>query len=220
MTRVLVVEDHTLVRDALVRLLTDGGFEVRGVADANSARTAAATFRPHVALVDIGLPDGDGITLVADLRRLSPDTRPVMLTMYTDPATVGRAISAGAAGYLSKDVPAEEVLAAVEAVLAGKRVLGGVRAPAEGRRPPSPATRDRPELAPRQIQILQLLADGLTAAEVAERLALSPKTIRNLLSDAYRRLGVADRTEAVVEALRLGLIALRTGGEQDGTAVP
>lgn len=210
-TRVLLADDHRLVREGLRRTLTDAGLEVVGqAADGAEALTLAAELRPDVVLLDVSMPVMDGIAVARRLRSRAPDSRVLVLTMHAEESLVRRARSAGAAGYLLKDASSDEVVAAVERAAAGFDFVDagfpaeGAPVPHEGDGGSDPA----PELTPRETQILQMLADGCSPDEVAERLSISPKTVRNHLSNAYGTLDVSSRSQAIVTALRWGLIEL------------
>lgn len=215
MTRVLLVDDHRLIREGLRRALEDAGFEVVGEAsDGAEGVELAQVHRPDVVLMDVSMPVLDGITATRRMRTRSPHAKVVILTMHADAELVERARSAGAAGYLVKDASSSEVVAAVRRAASGGQVMSSSAIDAasgdvpDGDGEREPAVGDVPELTPRELQILQLLADGATPAEVAERLFISPKTVRNHLTKVYDKLAVGSRSAAIVEALKLGLIDL------------
>ena len=210
--RVLLVDDHRLVREGLRRTLEDAGFEVVGEAE-NGADGVdlAEQLRPHVVLMDVSMPVVDGITATRRLRSRAPDAHVVVLTMHADSDLVEKARSAGASGYILKDASGDEVVTAVRRAIDGQRTIspgiaraaapvapGGADDPAEG----------APALTEREVQILQMLADGCTPAEVAERLFISPKTVRNHLTKVYDKLGVNSRSAAIVVGLQHHLIEL------------
>lgn len=212
MTRVVIVDDHRLVREGLSRTLVDAGFEVVGQAE-NGAEglDVAERTRPHVVLMDVSMPVLDGITAAKRMRTRAPDARVVILTMHADADLVDRARTAGATGYLLKDASSDEVVAAVRAAADGRQVISSGLAEAVTAPEPSTETElvgEVPELTARELQILQMLADGCSPAEVAERLFISPKTVRNHLTNVYDKLGVGSRSQAIVVALRHGLIDL------------
>lgn len=213
MTKVLLVDDHRLVREGLRRTLEEAGHEVVGEAsDGVEGIELAQELRPHVVLMDVSMPVLDGLTATRRLRSRAPDAKVVVLTMHADSELVERARAAGAAGYLVKDASGEEVVAAVERAARGGHVLG-IGAGGAPTEPPAvePERVDgAPELTPRELQILQILADGVSPQEVAERLYISPKTVRNHLTKVYDKLGVNSRSQAIVEALRHGMIDLPT----------
>lgn len=213
MTRVLLVDDHRLVREGLRRTLEEAGFDVVGEAqDGAEGIDKAAQLRPHVILMDVSMPVLDGITATRRLRTRVPDSRVVVLTMHADSQLVERARAAGAAGYLIKDASSDEVVEAVRRAAKGQQIISAGLAPPPSH-PEQDADRDgsaeaAPDLTPREIQILQMLADGATPQETAERLFISPKTVRNHLTKVYDKLGVNSRSQAIVEALKYGMIDL------------
>lgn len=209
--RVLLVDDHRLVREGLRRTLEDAGLEVVGEADNGAdGLDLAEKLRPHVVLMDVSMPQVDGITATRRMRSRVPDARVVVLTMHADSDLVDQARSAGAAGYLLKDASGQEVVTAVERAIAGQRTvsagIGGpdLTMPLEDEVPGE----GLPSLTDRERQILQMLADNCTPAEVAERLFISPKTVRNHLTKVYDKLGVGSRSAAIVVGLQHGLIEL------------
>ena len=208
--RILLVDDHRLVREGLRRTLEEAGFDVVGEAeDGARALEMAERLRPHVVLMDVSMPVVDGITATRRLRSQAPDARVVVLTMHADTDLVDRARSAGAAGYLLKDASGDEVVDAVQRALAGQRTISsGIGSAAPSGLPEEEVDADTPSLTDREVQILQMLADGCTPAEVAERLFISPKTVRNHLTKVYDRLGVNSRSAAIVVALQHHLIDL------------
>jgi two-component system, NarL family, response regulator DegU len=209
--RILLVDDHRLVREGLRRTLEDAGFTVVGEAE-NGAEglEMAEQLRPHVVVMDVSMPVVDGITATRRMRSRVPDARVVVLTMHADSDLLEQARSAGAAGYLLKDASGTEVVDAVQRALDGQRTISsGVGMAAETVMPVDMVEdTDAPHLTDRERQILQMLADGCTPAEVAERLFISPKTVRNHLTKVYDRLGVSSRSQAIVVALQHGLIEL------------
>lgn len=214
MPRVLIVDDHRLVREGLRRTLEDAGYEVVGeAADGAEGIAMAEELRPHVVLMDVSMPVLDGITATRRMRSRAPDAHVLVLTMHADEELIADARSAGAGGYLLKDASSEEVVAAVRAVLDGRNVISsGIAEPRAEPLLPGDGEEDgdgeAPELTPRELQILQMLADGCSPSDVAERLVISPKTVRNHLTNVYDKLDVGSRSQAIVVALKYGLIEL------------
>lgn len=214
--RVLLADDHRLVREGLRRTLAEAGLEVVGEAqDGDEAQQLAVRLLPDVVLMDITMPGPDGITVTRRLSRRTPETRVVILTMHEDRDLLERADAAGAVGYLVKDAAGTEVVEAVRRAHEGGRgaspSLGGASAGALGWRAAGTGTKDPepgPVLSDRERQILQLLADGKRPNEVADHLVISPKTVRNHLVNIYAKLEVNDRAQAIVVGLRHGLIEL------------
>lgn len=210
MTRVLLVDDHPLFRDALRVLLETGGFDVIGEAGDLGEAVDALASDPELVIMDIGLPGTDGIEATRRILELRPSVRVLVMTMFDEDAAVARALEAGATGYVLKAAPPDEVLRAVSTVVDGAFVVGPPladrvrRMASGGARSGSAYASDFPELTDRERQILVLVADGLTNAAIAERLGLSGKTVANYVSSILSRLGVADRRGliALVDARR------------------
>jgi DNA-binding NarL/FixJ family response regulator len=206
MIAVLLVDDHPIVLSGLAALVqSDDGLELlataRSVAEASATSTA-----PDVALVDLDLPDGDGISLGASLKARWPAVRVVVLTMHADDRAVMRSLGAGLDGYLLKDADPEDILAAIHTVAGGTMVLGrGATAAVVAAAAVAPPTDGLARLDAREREILELLVQGLTTAQVASRLFLAPKTIRNRISDLVGKLGVASREDAIEFAKAAGI---------------
>ena len=198
MIRVMVVDDHPIVLAGLTALVqSDQDLEL--VATARSAAEATAVpEEPDVALLDVHLPDGDGITLGGRLKQRWPRLRVVVFTMHADEQFVIRSLGSGLDGYLLKDSDPDDVLAAIHSAARGSLVIGRgaqnavVAAAAAAPQPGALAALDS-----RDLEILELLAQGLPTSQVAARLFLAPKTIRNRISEMLGKLGVATREEAI-----------------------
>ena len=200
--RVLLVDDHPVVRDGLRAVLEGAGFVVAGEAeDGKRALAVYPSAKPDVVLMDLRMPVMDGVTATTRLRELDPAARVLVLTTYDRDGDIARAMAAGAAGYLLKDAPREDLHKAVRAAARGEVVLA-----------PAVAARvwrgEGEELSPREREVLRLVAKGCTNREVGERLHVSPATVKTHLLNVYAKLGVDDRTAAVVTALERGLIDL------------
>ena len=198
MTRVMLVDDHPIVLSGLSALVeSEDGLEL--VAAARSAAEAhAVTTEPDVAVIDLELPDGDGIELGGTLKRTWPELRVVVLTMHADDHAVIRSIGAGLDGYLLKDSDPEDVLAAIHTAARGALVLGrGASEAVVAAAASAPRTDALAALDARDLEILDLLVQGLPTSQVAARLFLAPKTVRNRVSDMLTKLGVASRDEAI-----------------------
>ncbi len=210
--KVVVADDHTLVRQSLVKLVNaEEGFRV--VADLEGGEQVADVARRHEAdlvLLDVNMPDVDGIQVAEQLRKQAPDVRILFLTMHDDDATIRRAVSLGADGYVPKSASTEELLQALQTVGQGGTYLSPAIArrvmDMAGGRGTSPAA----QLTDRELQILQLMATGARPQEMAEELYLSVKTIKNHLTNVYAKLGVSTAAQAVAEAYRRGLVSHRT----------
>ncbi|MCF3184980.1 response regulator transcription factor [Streptomyces polychromogenes] len=197
--RVLLAEDQGMMRGALALLL---GLEedievVAQVAAGDEIVPAALEARPDVALLDIELPGRSGLDAAADLRTALPGCRVLILTTFGRPGYLRRAMEAGAAGFLVKDGPVEELAAAVRRVLAGETVIDPSLAAAALSAGPNPLT-------PREADVLNAAVDGATVADIAARVHLSESTVRNYLSAAIGKTGTRNRMEAVRAARRQG----------------
>jgi DNA-binding NarL/FixJ family response regulator len=208
--RVLVADDHPVVRQGLCALLESlDEFEV--VAVASTGREAvreAVIHRPDVALLDLQMPDLDGFAAIRELTTAAPDVAVCVLTMFDDDDSLFTAMQAGARGYLLKGAEQEDIARAVQAVARGEvlfapgvagRVLGRLSGPLEGRTSPFP------QLTPRELEILDLVATGRPTADIAQRLGLSVKTVGNNVSSILAKLGLTDRAQAAVVARDAGL---------------
>ncbi|WP_435881098.1 response regulator [Streptosporangium subroseum] len=215
--RVVIADDQALVRSGFGMILTADGIEVAAEA-ANGAQAVAAVQRtaPDVVLMDIRMPEMDGIE--ATRRIVAADTRGtrvLILTTYDLDQYVYAALTAGASGFLLKDVTPEQLVAAVRVVRAGNALL----APAITRRlverftrPDEAIHRDLSDLTPRELEVLRLMATGLSNAELAERLVLSPATVKTHVARILGKLDLRDRVQAVVLAYEVGLVTPRSAG--------
>jgi DNA-binding NarL/FixJ family response regulator len=215
--RVLVVDDQQLVREGIASLLgIQPGITVVGTAaDGKAAVNAAVELAPHVVLMDVRMPEMDGVEATAILHRRAPEIRVVMLTTFDDEEYVLQALRAGASGYLLKDLPAADLAQAVRLANAGvtqldSSVTASLAAALArgGARPVAPPPAPRPDdvLTAREIDILRLVATGSTNREIAGRLFLSEGTVKNHISRILGRLGLRDRTQAAVYAHDHGLL--------------
>jgi two-component system response regulator DesR len=197
--RVLLAEDQRMLRGALALLLgMEADMEVVAQVGAGDLIVdAALAHRPDVALLDIELPGMSGLDAAAELRERVPDCRVLILTTFGRPGYLRRAMEAGAAGFLVKDGPVEELAAAIRKVLAGETVVDPALAAAALGAGPNPLTA-------RECDVLKASVDGATVADIAARLHLSESTIRNHLSSAIGKTGTRNRMEAVREARRQG----------------
>ncbi len=212
-TRLLLVDDHRMLRDGLRRSLEEHGFEVVGEADDGQAGVEmAVALHPDVVLMDVSMPVLDGVEATRQLRLVAPASQVVMLTMHGDGDVMARAIQAGAVGYLVKDCSTEDVVAAIHLAASGESILSSELASSMLVEAKREATgRDRgagPVISAREEEVLQLIADGLSLPEVAAQLFISSKTVKNHLASIYAKLDARDRTQAVLRAVRMGIIRL------------
>jgi DNA-binding NarL/FixJ family response regulator len=202
MIRVIVAEDHSVVRSGLLQLLAGvDDIEVVGAAAGGSEAIAlAAEHAPDVVLMDLEMPDLDGIEATRNIRAANPDVNVVVLTAFSDRQRILGAIDAGAVGYLLKDAEPEELIRGLEAAARGESPLAPQAAQAlvSARA----AQQTEPELTPREREVLALLADGLPNKLIARRLDISEKTVKAHLTSIFQRIGVTDRTQAALWAQR------------------
>ncbi len=196
--KVLLVDDHPLVREGLrARLSGVAGIEVVGEAgDAAQAFEQVDRLRPDLVLMDVGMKQVNGIELTTRLRERHPTLRVLMLSMYDNPEYVHRALAAGARGYVLKEAPSEEIVAAILAVAQGRNFLGSGLAATAGRPDES-----RPLLSARETEILRCLADGLASRQIAETLGMSVRTVETHRHNIRRKLGLAGQAELIKYAV-------------------
>ncbi|MFG2309733.1 response regulator [Streptomyces sp. NPDC048566] len=197
--RVLLAEDQGMMRGALALLLgMEADIEVVAqVSSGDAIVDAALTTRPDVALLDIELPGMSGLDAAAALREQAPDCRVLILTTFGRPGYLRRAMEAGAAGFLVKDGPVEDLAQAIRRVLTGETVIDPALAAAALSAGPNPLT-------PRECDVLKASADGATVADIAARVHLSESTVRNYLSSAIGKTHTRNRAEALREARQQG----------------
>ena len=212
-TRILIVDDHTLFRDGLRALVTAvADAEVVGeAASGEAAVEQAALLQPDVILMDIKMPGLNGIEATSRILRATPHIGVIVMPMLEDDASVFTAMQAGARGYVLKGADKVEMLRAVRAVASGEALFSPMIAVrlmnyfrnlgAASTAPPETF----PELTAREREVLELIAQGRNNAEIAARLVLSPKTVRNHITNIFSKLQVADRAQAIVRAREAGL---------------
>ena len=212
MTRLLLADDHRMLRDSLRRSMEENGFDVVGeAADGAEAVQLAQSLQPDVVLMDVSMPNLDGVEATRQISRLVPDAQVVMLTMHADGEVMARAIQAGAIGYLVKDCAITDVVSAVRLAAGGESVLSpdlAVSMLADVKKIPIDPGNGHAPVSAREEQVLQLVADGLSLPEVAAELFISVKTVKNHLASIYAKLDARDRTQAVLRAVRMGIIRL------------
>jgi NarL family two-component system response regulator LiaR len=206
--RVLLVDDHQVVRQGLRAFLQlQPDVEVVGeAAGGKSAVEAAVAGRPDVVLMDLVMPEGDGVTAIRALAEAAPGARVVVLSSFADDEHVFAAMQAGAAGYLLKDVDPDALAEAVREVHRGRPVLHPDVAARLMRRVADPASPATEPLTPREREVLRLVVEGFANKQIARRLLITEKTVKTHVSSILQKLGVADRTAAAVLAIRQGLV--------------
>ncbi len=210
--RLVIADDHRMLREGLRRSMTDEGFVVAGEAS-NGEEAVALCERlvPDVALFDITMPVVDGVEAIRRVRRTLPDLPILVLSMHTADSVVAGALRAGATGYLVKDCSIEEIASSVRLAAAGETLLSPAVAAsmlAEVHKleaEPGPAAG---AVSPREVEVLQLVADGCSTPEIAAALYISQKTVKNHLASIYAKLDARDRTQAVLRAVRMGIVQL------------
>ncbi|WP_031406986.1 response regulator [Geobacillus vulcani] len=222
-TRIAIIDDHQLFREGIKRILEfEGDFEVVAEgSDGSEALSIVETYRPDLVLMDINMPDINGVEATKQLIEAYPDTKVVVLSIHDDENYVMRALQTGATGYLLKEMDADTLIEAVRIVAEGGSYLhpkvthnlireyrrlatekGGAVVKQEVRRPLHLLTR-------RECEVLQLLADGKSNRAIGEALYISEKTVKNHVSSILQKLNVNDRTQAVVVAIKNGWVEVR-----------
>jgi DNA-binding NarL/FixJ family response regulator len=210
--RVLIVDDQTLFRVGLARILdADPRVEVVGLAvDGVDAINQCAALKPDVVLMDLKMPNSDGVEATQNIVAKYPGTKVLVLTTFDADSYVLQALRAGASGYVLKDSTADAVVSSIVAVLAGERVMAS--AVANRVLDMLTGTKTAKEfydgLTSREMEILKLLATGMANKQIAYQLRISDKTVRNHVSNMYEKLHIYDRAQAVLYAVRKGLVEL------------
>jgi len=210
--KILIADDHPYVREGLLSMLKrERDFTVVGeVENGVEAVSKAKELSPDVILMDLRMPEMDGVEAMNRIKEIKPDTKFVILTTYSDDDYIFRGIEAGARAYLLKDAPREELFKAIRAVHRGESLIQPVvaskvldRLSELSRRSPSSE-----ELSGRELEVLQLMAKGAANKEIGAALHISQSTVKTHISSIFQKMGVNDRTSAVTEALRKGIINL------------
>ena len=202
---VILVDDHTMLRQGLRRALESEGIKVVAeAADGAEAIRLALEHKPDVVLMDVSMPGMDGVEAARRLVEADGRQRVVMLTMHIDRDVIDRAIRAGAVGYLTKDSSISEVILAIQLAANGDRPMSPRLAAAML----DEARREDALISVREEEVLQLVADGFGTNEIAERLYISGKTVKNHLASIYEKLNARDRTQAVLMAVKMGIVKL------------
>ncbi|MFN8530542.1 MAG: response regulator transcription factor [Anaerolineae bacterium] len=215
MISAVIVDDHGIVRQGLRALLTRPGIEVVGEAESgNEAIRLAEALHPDVMLLDIRMKDGDGLQSLPHIKAASPHTSVIILTTYANPAYLARAISGGAAGYLSKETDPDQIVRAVRAAAAGDDLIDRVllqaalahtleSAPTDAE---TPADAMIEPLSERECDVLRLMVQGFPNSAIAETLTISLPTVKTHVQHILQKLHVSDRTQAALLAMRLKLV--------------
>ena len=201
---VLVVDDHALVRTGVVNIIAHES-DLRVVAEASNGAEAVDAYskhRPDVTLLDLRMPVMEGAEAVRRIREIDPNAKVIVLTTYDTDEDITRALKAGAKAYVLKDITADDLIACIHDVLAGKTYLA-----------PSAAAKlaegvARVQVTPRELSTLRLMADGKTNKEIANVLGISERTVKTHLGHLFEKLGATSRTEALKVAARRGLVRM------------
>lgn len=214
--RVFLVDDHDVVRRGVMALFADED-DMEIVGEAGTAAQAIARVppaRPDVVVLDVRLPDGDGVTVCREIRSQMPEVKCLMLTSFADDDAIYQAVMAGASGYVLKQIHGSDLVGAVRTVAGGKslldpvstmRMLNRVREQAERKDPVS-------RLSDQERKIFELIGEGLTNRQIGERIFLAEKTVKNYVSSVLSKLGMQRRTQAAAYAARLAAREDTTGG--------
>ncbi len=210
--RLVIADDHELSRAGLrTMLMGQRGLELVGeAANGYEALDLCRRLQPNLALLDVRMPQLDGLATCRAIKQACPGTSVILITMHENPEYLLEALKAGAAGYILKDISQRELLNAVRRVLQGESILDRetvvrVLNQLTGN-PPQPQASSQVRLTPREIEVLQLLAQGQTNREIADKLTLSVSTVKIHVEHILDKLSVSDRTQAAVRAVELGLI--------------
>lgn len=210
-TKVLIVDDHSLFRNGL-RVMLEAAPSIMLVGEAENGHEAvemASSLQPDVILMDIQMPISNGIEATRQIMKMSPHISILVVTMIEDDHTVFAAMRAGARGYILKGAKQTDILRAIQVVTDGEAIFSpGIATKLMeyfSQMQPTMPSQIFPELSERELEVLQLISHGLKNAQIAERLFLSPKTVRNHVSNILSKLQVVDRTEAAIRAKQAGL---------------
>ena len=207
--RIMLVDDHHLLRQSLKRQLEDLGHEVvADVADGTSAISIALNKQPDIILMDISMAGGDGISACRAIMDADARQRIVMLTMHVETELIRKSFKAGAIGYLTKDATFDEVLKALQMACDGDVIISPEFAHALLDETDDMRAHQESILSEREIEVLQLLADGQSTPEIAGSMFISQKTVKNHLASIYEKIDARDRTHAVIRAVKMGIIKI------------
>jgi len=204
--RILIVEDHPTMREAMRLVLEGEGFAIEEAADGEAALAAALEHSPEVVLLDLRMPGADGASALRAFREHEVPARVLVVTSFTDPSAVLPALRAGAVGYVYKDVDPPALAAAIRAVHAGHVLMNADVARLLASGTGGSAAPAGPDLTPRERAVLAEIARGRSNREIARALNVAEKTVKTHVSAIFTKLGVADRTQAALHAVRSGLV--------------
>jgi DNA-binding NarL/FixJ family response regulator len=205
----MLVDDHHLLRQSLKRQLEDLGHEVvADVADGTSAISIALNKQPDIILMDISMAGGDGISACRAIMDADARQRIVMLTMHVETELIRKSFKAGAIGYLTKDATFDEVLKALQMACDGDVIISPEFAHALLDETDDMRAHQESILSEREMEVLQLLADGQSTPEIAGSMFISQKTVKNHLASIYEKIDARDRTHAVIRAVKMGIIKI------------
>ena len=214
--KVLLVDDHQILRDGIRRGLESAGKDVVGEAgNGEEAIGLVGETDPDIVVMDLSMPVLDGVGATRQISERYPDVKVVVLTMHDDPAKTRAALEAGAVAYLTKGTSLDEVIDTLDRVMDGEEVLSPHLAASMLQVVGGLKPTEESLLSDRQVEILQMIANGLSTKQVARELGITQKTVHNHLNAIYRRLDTQSLTHAVLSAVRLGIIDLNPEGGDD-----
>jgi two-component system, NarL family, response regulator DegU len=208
----MLVDDHSVLRQGMRRTFEEEGYEVVAEAnDGNEAIRLASQFTPDVIVMDVSMPGMDGVEATRRIIAANPSQRIVMLTMHIDHAVMSDALKAGAIGYVTKDCTTDEIIDIVKQAADPDTILSPIIAQSmlnEAKKLDANKREEDRIITKREEEVLQLIADGCSTPEVAAKLYISQKTVKNHLASIYEKLNARDRTQAVLLAVRMGIVQL------------